>query len=122
MNLTVLPRASEELKKAVEQRREEKTTETVRVLVQSQCGCGTAHFAMGFDEPEDGDNKIDLGGITLLVDPNSAPFLENAEMDYSDDLMGQGFRINAANNGGGGRCGCGGGGGGGGCGGHGHSH
>jgi Fe-S cluster assembly iron-binding protein IscA len=47
--------------------------------------------------------------VTLIVDPESAPFLDDAEMDYSDDLMGQGFRINAP----GGGCGCGG---------HGHSH
>ena len=111
MNMTVHPRASEELRKAVESRREQQATDTVRVLVQSQCGCGAAHFAMGFDEPEEGDDRIEINGVTLLVDPNSAPFLENAEMDYSDDLMGQGFKINAANGGG---CGCGGG--------HGHHH
>jgi iron-sulfur cluster assembly accessory protein len=110
MNMTVTPRASDELRKAIEARRQEEATDTVRVMVQSQCGCGNAHFAMGFDEPEEGDDRIDLGGMTLLVDPFSAPFLENAEMDYSDDLMGQGFRINTA---GGGGCGCGG---------HGHHH
>ena len=102
MNITVTPRAADELKKAAETRAE--GPETIRVMVQSQCGCGNAHFAMGFDAPEQDDNRIDLGGVTLLVDPNSAPFLEGAEMDYSDDLMGQGFRINAA----GGGCGCGG--------------
>lgn len=111
MNITASPRAVEELKKAVESTREEVAAQTVRVMVQSQCGCGAAHFAMGFDEPEDGDHRIDIGGVTLLVDQDSAPFLDNAEMDYSDDLMGQGFRINTPNGGG---CGCGGG--------HGHQH
>lgn len=105
MNITVSPRAVDELKKAVDtQGQEEQVPSTVRVMVQSQCGCGAAHFAMGFDEPQADDNRIDLGGVTLLVDPDSAPFLENAEMDYSDDLMGRGFRINAP----GGGCGCGG--------------
>jgi iron-sulfur cluster assembly accessory protein len=107
MNLMVSPRATDELKKAIESRQE--GPETVRVLVQSQCGCGAAHFAMGFDAPQPDDNRIDLGGVMLVVDPDSAPFLDNAEMDYSDDLMGQGFRINAP----GGGCGCGG---------HGHQH
>jgi len=115
MNITVTPRASDELKKATEARSQEQEAAAVRVMVQSRCGCGSAHFAMGFDNPEEGDNTIDLGGITLLVDPDSAPFLDNAEMDYSDDLMGQGFKINAPSAGGG--CGCGGGGG---CGGHSH--
>ncbi len=112
ITMNVSPKAQEELKKAVQQRQDDEGPQSVRVMVQSQCGCGTAHFAMGFDEPQEGDNRLDLGGVTLLVDPDSAPFLENAEVDYTDDLVGQGFRINAANSGGGG-CGCGG---------HGHSH
>ena len=107
MNMTVLPKASEELKKAVEARRERNATDTIRVMVKSRCGCGNAHFAMGFDEPAEGDNRVEVNGVTLLVDPNSAPFLENAEVDYSDELMGQGFKINTANGSG---CGCGGGG------------
>jgi iron-sulfur cluster assembly accessory protein len=105
INLTASPRAVDELKKVADSRRQEQSTETVRVMVRSQCGCGAAHFAMGFDDPEEGDNRIDLGGVTVLIDPNSAPFLENAQVDYSDDLMGQGFRINAP----GAACGCGGG-------------
>ena len=104
MNISASPRAVDELKKAVEARRHQEGTDTVRVMVQSRCGCGAAHFAMGFDEPQLDDNEIDLGGVTLLVDPDSAPFLDNAQMDYSDDLMGKGFRINAPGAG----CGCGG--------------
>lgn len=107
MNLTVTPEATNALKKAVETRREQEGPDTIRVLVQGQCGCGSAHFAMGFDEPQAEDNQIDLGGVTLLVDPDSAPFLDNAEVEcVEDQMMGQTrFKINAA---GGGGCGCGG--------------
>lgn len=106
ISMNVSPKAQDELKKVIETR--EEGPQTVRVMVQSQCGCGTAHFAMGFDDAQDGDNQIDIGGVTLLVDPDSAPFLDNAEMDYSEDLMGQGFLINAPSTGNGGGCGCGG--------------
>jgi iron-sulfur cluster assembly protein len=110
INLNVSTKAQDELKKAVESRRTEAAgPDTVRVLVQSRCGCGSAHFAMGFDEAQDGDDRIDINGVTLLVDPDSAPYLDQAEVDYSDDLMGHGFLINAPSAGGGG-CGCGGGG------------
>jgi len=112
MNLTVSGRAADELKKAIAEHGTAAGTESIRVFVQSQCGCGSAHFGMGFDDPEEEDNRIDVNGVTLLVDPQSAPFLENAEVDFSDDLMGQGFRINAPSAAGG--CGCGGG--------HGHGH
>jgi iron-sulfur cluster assembly protein len=104
MNLMASPRAVDELKKVVEARRQQEGPNTVRVMVRSRCHCGAAHFAMGFDQPKQGDNQIDLEGVTVLVDPGSAPYLDNARMDYSDDLMGQGFRIDAP----GGRCGCGG--------------
>jgi iron-sulfur cluster assembly protein len=115
MNITVTPRASEELKKAFESNAgQAEGVAAVRVVLAHQCGCGTAKFQMGFDEIYDDDTRIDLGGVTLVVDPQSAPFLEEAQMDYSDDLMGKGFLINTPNAGGGG-CGCGGGG-------HGHSH
>lgn len=110
MTITVTPRATEELRKAFTQYREQEQTlpDSVRVYVASQCGCGTAHFQMGFDEPDSDDTRIDVGGITLLVDPVAAPLLEDAEVDFSDDLMGRGFLINTANGGGGGGCGCGG--------------
>ena len=107
MNMIASARAVGELKKAIEERRERDGTDTVRVMVRSRCGCGKAHFAMGFDRPQESDSRLDLGGVTVLVDPDSAPFLENAEMDYSDDLMGKGFRILVPGAGGG--CGCGGG-------------
>lgn len=114
INLTVQPRASEELQKALQGF--DTDTEVgpvgVRVFVGSQCGCGTAHFQMGFDEPREGDNQLSVNGVTILVDPDTAPFLEGAELDYSDDLMGKGFLINAPQASGGG-CGCGG---------HGHHH
>jgi iron-sulfur cluster assembly accessory protein len=111
MNILASPRAVDELKKAAEARRQQAGTDTIRVMVRSRCGCGAAHFAMGFDEPVEGDNRIDVGGVTLLVDPSSAPLLDNAQVDYSDDLMGKGFRISSPAAGGG--CGCGG---------HGHRH
>jgi iron-sulfur cluster assembly protein len=68
---------------------------------------------MGFDAPEDDDDRLDLGGVTLLVDPATAPFLEGAEVVYveSEDLTQRGFKINTSQQGGG--CGCGG---------HGHHH
>ena len=111
MNIAVSPRASEELKKAVDAVRQENQNATVRVMAQQSCGCGNTKFAMGFDDPEEGDLHLELGGVTLVVDPMTAPYLEGAEMDYSDDLMGKGFLINTPQAGGG--CGCGG---------HGHAH
>ncbi|MGH2447527.1 MAG: HesB/IscA family protein [Chloroflexota bacterium] len=104
MTITATPRAADELKNEVSQRQEGPSS--VRVMVQSQCGCGAAHYAMGFDQPEEGDNQIDINGVTVLVDPESAPLLEGAQIDYVIGQLGEGgFSINSPNGGG---CGCGG--------------
>jgi iron-sulfur cluster assembly accessory protein len=69
------------------------------------------------------DTVVQSGDVQILIDPDSAPLMEGAEIDYMDGLMKSGFVINNPNiqsggcacGGGGGGCGCGGGGGGGGC-------
>jgi iron-sulfur cluster assembly accessory protein len=45
--------------------------------------------------------------VKFVVDPDSVPYLEGAEIDYSDGLMGKGFTIANPNRTTGG-CGCGG--------------
>lgn len=117
MNLTATPEAVDALKKAVQQVRPEGGPETVRVYVAHQCGCGTTKFQMGLDNPEEGDNRIDLGGITVIVDPMSADALDEARLEVveSENLMAPQFNIVTQTANGGGGCGCGGGG-------HGHSH
>lgn len=36
-------------------------------------------------------------GATVLIDPVSLPFMEGAEIDFVDDLMGQSFQIRNPN-------------------------
>ena len=61
------------------------------------------------------DTVVRTDGVSILIDPDSAPLMEGAEIDYMDDLMRSGFVINNPNIqsggcacGGGGVCGCGG--------------
>jgi iron-sulfur cluster assembly protein len=42
---------------------------------------------------EEGDIVIEHAGVTVLVDPESAPLMRGAEIDYVDDLMKSGFTI-----------------------------
>src|SRR3972149_8232022 len=44
-------------------------------------------------QPDEDDFVIEHDGVTLVVDPDSAPLLEGAEVDYVDDLMKAGFTI-----------------------------
>lgn len=69
-------------------------------------GCSGFQYGFTFDESEeDGDTRIENGGVTLLVDPLSVQYLAGSEIDYQDDLQGAQFVIrnpNAATT-----CGCG---------------
>jgi iron-sulfur cluster assembly protein len=57
-------------------------------------GCSGYQYGMAlareFDEE---DLVVEHSGIKLVVDPDSAPLLEGAEIDYVDDLMKAGFTI-----------------------------
>ena len=79
----------------------------IRVFVQGACGCGSAQYGMGIeDEIAADDSVVDTDGVKFVIDPESVPYLDGAEIDYKDGLMGRGFTIvnpNRTSNG----CGCG---------------
>src|SRR5579862_7170814 len=104
MELTISPPASEALKQVIAEHGTLGAPSAVRIGVQGACGCGNAHFGMMLDEKHDDDTVLNINGIDFLVDPDCVSYLEGAELDYSDELMGRGFRINTANKGGGGGC------------------
>jgi iron-sulfur cluster insertion protein len=77
----------------------------LRVFVQGG-GCSGFQYGFTFDEnEEEGDTRVENGGVTLLVDPMSIQYLQGAEIDYREDLNGAQFVIrnpNASTS-----CGCG---------------
>jgi iron-sulfur cluster assembly protein len=57
-------------------------------------GCSGYQYGMALArEVEDDDLVIEHGGVKIVIDPDSAPLLEGAEIDYVDDLMKAGFTI-----------------------------
>jgi iron-sulfur cluster assembly protein len=68
-------------------------------------GCSGFSYGMAWDAPAEDDHLLEQEGVRVIVDPMSAAYLEGAEVDFSDQLMGGGFMIrnpNAAST-----CGCG---------------
>jgi iron-sulfur cluster assembly protein len=45
----------------------------------------------------EGDLTLDYEGIRVVVDSESLRFIEGAEIDYVDSLMGAGFTVNNPN-------------------------
>ncbi len=59
-------------------------------------GGGCSGFQYKFDlipEPEPDDLLIEREGATVVVDPISLPFLEGAELDYVQELIGASFKV-----------------------------
>lgn len=79
----------------------------LRLLLQGGgCGCSSS-FAMGIDAAGDDDTVLEVAGVRFILDPEAAEKLEGASIDYVDDVMRQGFSIEAPNAAGE-ACGCGG--------------
>ena len=69
----------------------------LRVAVQGG-GCSGFEYALGFDSRvQEGDHELSTQGVTVVVDPFSAPYLRGAEIDYVDTIQASGFAINNPN-------------------------
>ena len=117
--IDVTPLAAEKLGEVISEQGEEGSL--LRVIV-TPGGHGGVQYMLGLEQaPNQDDMVIDIEDLRLLVDAESAPLVEGAQIDYVDGLMRSGFVITNPNlpMGEGGGCACGGGGcgcGGGGCG------
>jgi iron-sulfur cluster assembly protein len=57
-------------------------------------GCSGYQYGMALARSvEDDDLVLDQLGVKIVVDPESAQYLEGAEIDYVDDIMKSGFSI-----------------------------
>jgi len=69
----------------------------LRIAVQGG-GCSGFEYALGFDRgAQDGDHEVELHGVTVVVDPFSAPYLRGAEIDFVNGLQESGFKVNNPN-------------------------
>jgi iron-sulfur cluster assembly protein/iron-sulfur cluster insertion protein len=61
-------------------------------------GCSGFSYEMFFDtEFAQDDQLTESGGVRVVVDAASAPYLRGASLDYKDGLQGAGFAINNPN-------------------------
>jgi iron-sulfur cluster assembly accessory protein len=123
--INISPLAVEKLKDILVEQGEEGAS--LRVMLMPGTNGGAQYMLALEQEAKADDLVVRTDGVSILIDPDSAPLMEGAEIDYMDGLMRSGFVINNPNieSGGGGGCacgasgeGCGCGGGGCGCGGH----
>lgn len=89
--VTITALASEKVKEVLAEHR--KTDHALRIFVRGMSCSGPA-YGMALDkEARPDDTVTEINGIRLLIDPVSAEYVEGAEIDYVDGLMGRGFTI-----------------------------
>jgi iron-sulfur cluster assembly accessory protein len=69
-------------------------------------GCAGFQYRFGLESaPAQGDVAVETDGVTMLVDPDSLPFLAGAEVDYVERIGAAAFEVRNPNAASG--CGCG---------------
>lgn len=105
MSLTLPPRVSDRaFARLAEIAEDTGEVKALRVAVDGG-GCSGFQYDIRFDEPTADDLVLEKNGHKVLIDPVSLPFLENAVVDFTEELIGSRFIIenpNASSS-----CGCG---------------
>ena len=61
-------------------------------------GCSGMAYKLEFaDEAGEDDLRFVSGGVTVLVDPKSLPYLDGMELDYTREGLNEGFKFNNPN-------------------------
>jgi iron-sulfur cluster assembly accessory protein len=93
--VTLTQTAAERVQRLMEERRV--VGHALRVFV-SGGGCSGLQYGMALEgEPRETDLRLSLHGVDVVIDPVSIDYLKGATIDYVDDLMGGGFRIDNPN-------------------------
>src|SRR5579884_2139338 len=72
---------------------EEKDAVGLRIYVRGG-GCHGYQYGMAFETKiAEDDTVVEKGDIKVIVDSQSGPLLNGAEVDYVDSLQGTGFAI-----------------------------
>jgi len=76
---------------------EETDVSVLRVAIEGG-GCSGFQYGLGFDRgAQEGDHEFECEGVTVVVDPFSAPYLKGATVDYLETIQESGFKIDNPN-------------------------
>ena len=88
--VTITPGAEKKIQELIA---EEQDAVGLRIYVRGG-GCHGYQYGMAFESKvSDDDTVIERGAVKVIMDPQSAPLLQGAEVDYVDSLQGSGFSV-----------------------------
>src|SRR5215212_5785420 len=89
--IDITPTAADKVRELLED--SGKSDHALRIFVRGMSCSGPAYGMALDNEPRDDDAVSDFGGLKVLVDPQSAQYVEGAQVDWVDGLMGRGFTV-----------------------------
>lgn len=90
--ISLTPAAAEKLGGIMDQKGM-KESHALRVFVKGG-GCGGMQYGMTFDDNTRDDDQVwEQHGLRVVVDATSLFYVDGANIDYVDNLMGGGFHI-----------------------------
>lgn len=97
MSVTLTERAASEVKKVMVDQKLDANTVLRIGLVGG--GCSGFSYSLGFDNSfdEKTDSKLDLHGVTVVVDKKSSLYLDGTVVDFHDGIDRRGFTFNNPN-------------------------
>lgn len=101
--LTVTSAAVDQIKQLLSGR--EKPSLGIRVGIKTRGCSGLSYYIEYADDKNPYDEVIEVGGVTILIDPKAIMFILGVVMDFETNELESGFTFKNPNEKG--RCGCG---------------
>ena len=97
MELTLPPKVTDRAFRRIAEINEGRDPQALRVAVEGG-GCSGFQYDIRLENaPEADDVVLEKDGQRVLIDPVSLPFLANAEIDFSEELIGARFVVKNPN-------------------------
>ena len=94
--VSLTPTAAEKIRELMAEDPDSESA-VLRVAIQGG-GCSGFQYGLGFDAgPVDDDETLEQHGVTIVIDPYSAPYLKGATIDFLSGLEESGFKIDNPN-------------------------
>ena len=93
--ITITSEAVDQLRDFLE---EQGTPEHALRVFVAPGGCSGLQYGMSIEEiADEGDTVVEMSGVKLIVDEFSAMYINGAEIDFVNSLMGGGFTVRNPN-------------------------
>jgi iron-sulfur cluster assembly protein len=89
--ITITPTALQEIQRLQNSRQQKNSYFRIGVI---NGGCEHLIYRLNLEtSSQENDHISEYQGLKIIIDQESLPLIENLKLDYSEDLMGGGFRF-----------------------------